>query len=197
MNPFLFLILSAVLLWVMSRNWMKSPDPQGGWLVPALMGLSALLGAKGKQRQEGNNAEASRYQAQRQNEVDRYSDALAKAKRGERVRYANALAKSRGFVVPQLDTAASEGEKLQLPEVPKFKSGGFLEQVGAGLAGASEGIMSEANLNASRGSLPASPGQPTGGPSLTSTGITSAFDPQQGDSYSRFLSRTPYFSGPR
>lgn len=191
----------------------------GAWIVPALMGLGALAGAiKGRRASKNANA-VETYKAQRQNAIDQAEYDLAQAKRGERVRYANAIAKARGFVVPEFDTTASSGVKLNLPAVPKLSNGSWLDVVGDVAGGVGEGIMSEAKLNAYRDSLPGDSGatssalgvtgfdpttasNPTGITSIRSTpagGLAtpdySAADPSQsGDPYAALLGRTDYFS---
>lgn len=174
----------------------------GAWLVPALMGLGALASAVRKKR-EGKNANAAEtYKAQRQNAIDQAEYDLAQAKRGERVRYANAIAKARGFVVPEFDTAASSGVKLNLPAVPKLKDGSWLDVVGDTLGGVGEGIMSEARLNAARDSYPSDGGAAAAaasGPGYTPFDPGFSIDPSasgasSADPYAALLGRTNYFS---
>lgn len=179
----------------------------GAWIVPALMGLGALASAiKGKRASKNANA-AETYKAQRQNAIDQAEYDLAQAKRGERVRYANAIAKARGFVVPEFDTTASSGVKLNLPAVPKFSNGSWLDVVGDVAGGVGEGIMSEARLNAARDSLPGDSGMASAAspaPAASGSGYT-PFDPgfsvdpsaspsSSGDPYAALLGRTDYFS---
>ncbi len=183
----------------------RTDEVQGAWIVPALMGLGALAGAIKGKREGKNNAAAERYKAERQNAVDRYEAGLSKAKRGERLRFGNALARSRGFVVPEFDASASEGVNLDLPSIPDYKSGGFLETVGGVAGGVAGGLETEARLNIARDSLPETDTDKT---TPTSTGAPptsyTPFDPGfgsapssgsgQADPYASLLGRTPYFS---
>lgn len=173
----------------------------GAWLIPALMGLGALSGAIRGKREGKNNAAAERYKAERQNAVDRYEASLSKAKRGERLRFGNALARSRGFVVPEFDAAASEGVNLDLPAVPEYKSGGFLETAGDVAGGVAGGLTTEARLNTERGSLPEDASgfddtSSAAGPSGSSSYIPFNADAPSGqaDPYASLLSGTRYFS---
>ena len=184
----------------------------GAWLIPALMGLGALSGAIRGKREGKNNAAAERYKAERQNAVDRYEASLSKAKRGERLRFGNALARSRGFVVPEFDASASEGVNLDLPAIPEYKSGGFLETVGDVAGGVAGGLETEARLNNERGSSPegaseaesaseAEGASEAESASSTSPSGSSSYIPfnadapsGQADPYAALLGRTPYFS---
>lgn len=211
----LLLVIAAGLLDRIAPLHLRDDGISGAWLVPAIMGATALIGALKGKRQEKNNAEASRYQAEVQAERDRYEAAMMKAKRGERLRFGNAIAKARGFALPEFDATASEGVTLNQPKIPEFKSGGFLEALGAGLGGVGGGIMSEAEMNTRRGSLPELPeeaGPPTsaiiGGsapsaappptPDISASPGYTPFDPSapsgQADPYASLLRGTNYFS---
>lgn len=193
----------------------------GAWIVPALMGVSGLVGAlKGKRESKNANA-AETYKAERQNAIDKYEALLSRAKRGERLRYANSLARTRGFAVPELDPSASEAVNLDLPAVPKLEGGKWYDALGGLAGGLASGVVTDARLNTERGSLPADAGEEAGPPSsaiiggpveppsvatasaggnLSSGGMT-PFDPSvasgAGDPYSALLGRTPYFSNLR
>lgn len=169
------------------------------WLLPALMGLSGLVGAiKGKRDSKNSNA-AETYKAERQNAIDQYEAALSKAKRGERLRYANALARTRGFAVPEFDPTASESTNLNLPAVPKLKDGGWLDVLGGAAEGWARGDIAEANLNTERGSLPKTDTETTA--STTGGSGYVPFDPSApsgaNDPYAALLGRTDYFSNLR
>lgn len=173
----LLLVIAAGLLDRIAPLHLRDDGISGAWLVPAIMGATALIGALKGKRQEKNNAEASRYQAEVQAERDRYEAAMMKAKRGERLRFGNAIARARGFALPEFDATASEGVNLNQPKIPEFKSGGFLEALGAGLGGVGAGITSEAEMNTRRGSLPETETEATHPLGLTSFNPTLAYNP--------------------
>lgn len=192
----------------------------GAWIVPALMGVSGLVGAlKGKRESKNANA-AETYKAERQNAIDKYEALLSRAKRGERLRYANSLARTRGFAVPELDPSASEAVNLDLPAVPKLEGGKWYDALGGLAGGLASGVVTDARLNTERGSLPADAGAEAemagppssaiiGGPveppsaatASASAGGMTPFDPSApsgaGDPYSALLGRMPYFSNLR
>lgn len=208
----------AVAAGLLDRFYLLPREFDAAWFLPVMMGVSALAGALKGRREGKNNAAAERYKAERQNAIDKYEAGLSKAKRGERLRFANALAKQRGFAVPEFDASASEAMNLDLPAIPEYKSGGFMDLVGGLAGGVAQGTQLEAENSARRDSYPDSgygaeeAGPPSsmiqGGPSSSPTSVPTSgditgggyvpFDPSapsgQSDPYASVLKGTRYFS---